>query len=552
MNKSSRQDQALLNCPRPARATKIFVASIPQGVSKEALLAYFSGFGPVEKVSMSAQSGRPELHKGYCTLYLRNRQVAQAIIQQQLHEVTPGGVVVCKPFMQGAQLAEETQATDMRRLVFKNLPVSMTDEKLKEYIEARFGSVEFVQLYKQDKYKSAGQKKIAKEDANSLNLEQDPQTRKIVHFSPGTFNPPKEPPGQPSNEVQGVSSEPCKKILRPKEKVFRTASVCFWDPSTADRLLAHQLENPIEIEGRIISVHRFLYGFNKNNKKSNSSQSLKHSGPHSLSSLNQNQNHQKLLSDNKSPQSSSIQYSGESFPHIPEEKACTASGPAHKRGGRRGTDKSDSLFLPPASHQLESQYITKSHPASGARFASHEGQSSYLLSSGLNVPYPGSTRIAQNIVSQKVGPSFGENKNQRSLKKSQNAVLSSNKLMNRIDEVKKNHFFTNIRFRVSKAPTNGVQQFSQPSGVISTRAELSRSSNTLGKIIRQHPLGASAKTQYVCYAPQENLVSIQELSFISQNDQNTISRSKGIRSQKFSNQRIQAPPAENANKAPHF
>ena len=136
---------------RNAKEFKIHVGPLPRTTTVDQLLSHFQRFGEVYVISSKSQRGRAQagnqLDRGSCTLGTRSEQTARSILASRVQDFR-GRKITCEPFIEGCHERQlHNQRANNRRIVAKNIPTGVDEEKLKEFF-SKFGEVVFAYFLK--------------------------------------------------------------------------------------------------------------------------------------------------------------------------------------------------------------------------------------------------------------------------------------------------------------------------------------------------------------------------------------------------------------------
>ena len=128
---------------------KIFVAGAPAQMEASQLTAYFTSFGVSAKVKpfkshsvKGKQSG-----KGCFILEVFDRNTHSAILEHD-HYLVCGRRLLCQPYLRGNMLAAENEDKNMRRVILKFVPRSLSETDLKTLIENTYGKIDCLFAYR--------------------------------------------------------------------------------------------------------------------------------------------------------------------------------------------------------------------------------------------------------------------------------------------------------------------------------------------------------------------------------------------------------------------
>ena len=144
---------------RSPKEYKIHVGPVPRTTTVDKLLSHFRRFGPdVHVLSGRNHRGQAapgsQLEKGFCTLVARSWKTAQSILDHPVQDFE-GRRITCDPFIEGSRERQaHNQESNKRRIVVKNIPVDVNEEKLKEFFSA-FGEVRYSYFLKPSASSSA-------------------------------------------------------------------------------------------------------------------------------------------------------------------------------------------------------------------------------------------------------------------------------------------------------------------------------------------------------------------------------------------------------------
>jgi RNA recognition motif-containing protein len=136
---------------RNPKEYKIHVGPLPRTTTVEELLSHFQRFGEVYVIAGKPQRGRArtghQLDRGSCTLVARSEQTARSIISARV-QYFRGRKITCEPFIESSHERQlHNQRANNRRIVAKNIPADVDEEKLKEFFSA-FGEVVYAYFLK--------------------------------------------------------------------------------------------------------------------------------------------------------------------------------------------------------------------------------------------------------------------------------------------------------------------------------------------------------------------------------------------------------------------
>ena len=139
-------------CPKKEQkhsSLKLFVGGLLGSFTSEELHDYFRQFGDIEPISEDlGQKVSPErpLNKGFAVITCRDRETYFKI-RDGFHMFKSSTLHISE-YKSGPKLHEELLEVRQRKVIFKNLHAKISEEELKQKVEAHFGPISSIYFIK--------------------------------------------------------------------------------------------------------------------------------------------------------------------------------------------------------------------------------------------------------------------------------------------------------------------------------------------------------------------------------------------------------------------
>lgn len=126
----------------------LFVAGVPSTVNKKEVLSFFSDYGKFNLVSRTTNHpSAKQTSRGYCILACRNAKTVEFILEQKYFQFMDRTLTV-KKYVTGVQLIIQNKRTNRFKVIFKKVPIYLTESQFRDEIEALCGTVQTIFRYK--------------------------------------------------------------------------------------------------------------------------------------------------------------------------------------------------------------------------------------------------------------------------------------------------------------------------------------------------------------------------------------------------------------------
>ena len=127
----------------------IYIAGIVHYATSADIKRYFSSFGKIERISTfedrsqnwASTEGERSAMRGFCIISTKSLKTFQSIMNAEEHWFM-GRRLNCQEYVQGEDLQSHNKMLNDRRVVLKQVPLSIDEKKLKHTLESIAGEIE--------------------------------------------------------------------------------------------------------------------------------------------------------------------------------------------------------------------------------------------------------------------------------------------------------------------------------------------------------------------------------------------------------------------------
>lgn len=135
------------------KENSIFVAGIPSGSCSKEIERFFESLGFQVEILCDDQASKSDLIilKGHCVMQAKNPESYSEVLNSN-RIVFKGRSLTCKPFLSGKALQHHNRQTNKRRVVIKSVPLHISMEHLRNFMESAFGPIDKMYQYLPEKF----------------------------------------------------------------------------------------------------------------------------------------------------------------------------------------------------------------------------------------------------------------------------------------------------------------------------------------------------------------------------------------------------------------
>lgn len=142
---------------RNVKNLSIYVAGIPSQASRSEIKKYFSQFGSIERVVTFEDKGRRSIFtgddrmpiRGFCIVTPRSKHTFDRILEHSEHRFGDR-ILACRKYVNGLELQQQNKLLNDRRVILKQVPLSIEEKTLKKTLELIGGQIEMFFAFRPD------------------------------------------------------------------------------------------------------------------------------------------------------------------------------------------------------------------------------------------------------------------------------------------------------------------------------------------------------------------------------------------------------------------